>query len=770
MTDEITTVIGQLHIVGEKWQNDMANQVAVREPKAANSPGAGKGDLFVLTEVLGSGTDLDILEQKLAETIRDAYYLARGSATASLRRALQTANELLYQRNSQLPVEERVVGGAVVVVMSQENMFAVQVGPAALFAVSNHHIERYPAKTAWLDDIEAHPAEKDDPVLGVTPLVEPNLCHLEVTPLDVLVLADSDLVSQISPQNIAKAVSNQNIKTAVKNLGKAANNHDCSALVLTVAGEVPSRFSALKTPVTEQLSKFLPSKEPTTVANLPSASESVEIPSYREASPISTAVTSVSPLQKTTDWLKSKWNSQPESEPAMAEPTPHQDESTTTTGSIWHSIWVGLLMAMAFLATGLRSLFGAVSGQGARQAGSQANSNVSHPIPWRALAVIAVAIPLFVAAFMGISYVRTSQLQETTYTNLVANARAKFEQTKTITNSNVAMGLIAEAEKSLGEAEKIKTNQPEIAELRMQMAAQADKIGKVQRFYYLPQLRQYTDNGTNLKAILVQGIDVYVLDSGTNRVFHHRLNNLGEGLLPDNETVLLVQQGQVVNDITVNKLLGMVWMPSGGNRQTSDLLILSNTGLLEYNPNWGVTTTPLANNAQLVKPVSADSFFGNFYLLDPAAGKLLRYVPTTQGYGAPPESYFPIDQLVDLSQAVDFGIDGAVYVLFQDGRMNKFASGRPVTFNLNGLDKPLKNPTALFTAPDEVVQYIYVADAGNQRIVQLNKDGSFVRQFKPRDKEAVTFANLQDVFVDEIGGRIYILDSNNLYMGNIPNQ
>jgi hypothetical protein len=55
-------------------------------------------------------------------------------------------------------------------------------------------------------------------------------------------------------------------------------------------------------------------------------------------------------------------------------------------------------------------------------------------------------------------------------------------------------------------------------------------------------------------------------------------------------------------------------------------------------------------------------------------------------------------------------------------------------------------------------------------VVQLSKDGAFMRQFKPRTGEAVSFANLQDIYVDELGGRLYVLDSNNLYIGNIPNE
>jgi hypothetical protein len=245
---------------------------------------------------------------------------------------------------------------------------------------------------------------------------------------------------------------------------------------------------------------------------------------------------------------------------------------------------------------------------------------------------------------------------------------------------------------------------------------------------------------------------------------------MGEALLPDNESLLVVSRGQTVEEVSVGELLAMTWMPAGGNRQTSDLVALSSSGLLEYNPSWGITTSALARPNNVVAPVAVDSYFGNFYVLDPPANRLWRYLPTADGYNAPPESYFPADKPVDLTNAVDLTIDGAIYVLFKDGRIGKFEAGQAVNFNVSGLDKPFKNPVSLFTAPNETVQHLYVADAGNRRVVQLNKDGSFVRQFKPREGEPISFANLQDIFVDEIGGRLYLLDSNNLYVGNLPDR
>jgi DNA-binding beta-propeller fold protein YncE len=83
------------------------------------------------------------------------------------------------------------------------------------------------------------------------------------------------------------------------------------------------------------------------------------------------------------------------------------------------------------------------------------------------------------------------------------------------------------------------------------------------------------------------------------------------------------------------------------------------------------------------------------------------------------------------------------------------------------LDKPLNRATAIYTAPDDVAQYIYVADAGNKRVVQLNKDGRFVRQFKPRDEESVDLNTLRSIFVDELGGKLYLLNDGGLYVANI---
>jgi len=53
-----------------------------------------------------------------------------------------------------------------------------------------------------------------------------------------------------------------------------------------------------------------------------------------------------------------------------------------------------------------------------------------------------------------------------------------------------------------------------------------------------------------------------------------------------------------------------------------------------------------------------------------------------------------------------------------------------------------------------------VADAGNRRILRLNKDGSFVRQFRAADDQA--FAQIRGVFVDEAASqpKLFVVSEN----------
>ncbi|GAI87810.1 unnamed protein product [marine sediment metagenome] len=104
--------------------------------------------------------------------------------------------------------------------------------------------------------------------------------------------------------------------------------------------------------------------------------------------------------------------------------------------------------------------------------------------------------------------------------------------------------------------------------------------------------------------------------------------------------------------------------------------------------------------------------------------------------------------------------------LYADGRILKFLGGQPAPFELVGLYEPLRNPTALFT--NEEANSLYVADAGNKRIVQLTKEGRFLRQFQAGEGEA--FDQLKGFFASETYHRLYFVSGNKLCVTNMPSE
>jgi hypothetical protein len=64
---------------------------------------------------------------------------------------------------------------------------------------------------------------------------------------------------------------------------------------------------------------------------------------------------------------------------------------------------------------------------------------------------------------------------------------------------------------------------------------------------------------------------------------------------------------------------------------------------------------------------------------------------------------------------------------------------------------------------------IYIADAGNQRIVQIDKtSGKFQRQFKPRGQDRDAFKSLKTLTVDEANKKFFFINGSQAYLATIP--
>jgi len=347
-------------------------------------------------------------------------------------------------------------------------------------------------------------------------------------------------------------------------------------------------------------------------------------------------------------------------------------------------------------------------------------------------------------------------------------ARAAAESSTVVAEQRVqlaeALGLVTQALAMKPDDEELQAQQKTVQEW-------LDRVNRLSRIYYFSELQEFADTESapsQPRKVLMQGIDVYVLDLGTDRVYKYLLNEQRDGLQILPGDAVLLRKGDQRGETSVDTLLDIAWVEAGGLRGTSNLLAIDRQGqVLQYDPSLGLSEFATADGSMWVEPVAAAGYYGRLYVLDRQANQVLRYVLTNTGYDGAPSSYIQAAAASDLGDAVDMAIDGNVYLLHSSGRVSKYQEGIGAPFPLTDLDRPLSNPSSIFvTGFLDEDGYVYVADAGNQRIVQFSKTGEFIGQFQDRDSTHMD--DLRSVFVEETEKKLFLINGNKLYLAHLP--
>lgn len=111
-------------------------------------------------------------------------------------------------------------------------------------------------------------------------------------------------------------------------------------------------------------------------------------------------------------------------------------------------------------------------------------------------------------------------------------------------------------------------------------------------------------------------------------------------------------------------------------------------------------------------------FASNCYLLDETKNRVLKFVGFEKGLSSPTD--YLKGEGHDLSESISLAIDGSVWVLFTDGKVNKYVRGQKDAFLIMGLDEPFNQPIALYT--DENCDNLYILDRNNTQVVVISKD------------------------------------------------
>jgi hypothetical protein len=313
----------------------------------------------------------------------------------------------------------------------------------------------------------------------------------------------------------------------------------------------------------------------------------------------------------------------------------------------------------------------------------------------------------------------------------------------------------------------VQPDQPEIAQMRVQAERELDRIDGVDRLPQIYKIYEYTGPSSAPSRVVVAGLDVYVLDRGSGHVYRHALNEPRNALRNPTGDQLLLRQGQVIEGNTVADLVDLAWMDDGGDRQAGALLILDRLGqLFEYDPAWEQIGQKTLGGADTWRsPTSLRTFDSNLYLLDSMGNQVLRY--RAGQYADGPDRWIAQAD-TDLRTAIDIGIDGSIYILHNNGKLDKYYGGERVPSAVTRVPRPLSGGNALHLEVQEDTEYIYIADASERRIVQVDREGVFVRQLQPSLGQEDLFRQLAGLYVDEMGAKLYYVAANALYITNLP--
>lgn len=151
--------------------------------------------------------------------------------------------------------------------------------------------------------------------------------------------------------------------------------------------------------------------------------------------------------------------------------------------------------------------------------------------------------------------------------------------------------------------------------------------------------------------------------------------------------------------------------------------------------------------------------FSNLYLLDKTRSSVFKCPYKIGASEQTCQDYFVKNNTKNPSSPVSLSVDGSLWVLNQDGTIDRYWSGvHNETIKLSFFPQ-LEKPTKIYTVPG--LPYLYILDPLSNRILIFTKTGDIVEQFQSKK-----FDNIKDIAVSNDGKIIYLLNGLSLYKIN----
>ncbi len=245
--------------------------------------------------------------------------------------------------------------------------------------------------------------------------------------------------------------------------------------------------------------------------------------------------------------------------------------------------------------------------------------------------------------------------------------------------------------------------------------------------------------------------------------------------LPQNAAASSILSGSLFAAEENGETIARVDLNSKNVEESSSSLGVGNFELMAPMPNLGalfiltkdkkvVSFTPInkifqENGIDLPADLNAariKTYLTYLYFMDPSANQIYRYPRAEGGFG---ERQNWLKSGSDIKNAVDFAINDDLYVALDSEIIAYFQGKKDGNINFEKPTVPF-SIDKIYSEPD--MEFIYVLDNKNHRVVQYSKDGKIINQYWNE-----SISGINSIAVDEKNMSIYLIKEKRVEMFSI---
>lgn len=377
------------------------------------------------------------------------------------------------------------------------------------------------------------------------------------------------------------------------------------------------------------------------------------------------------------------------------------------------------------------------------QKGVKNKQNFFKHLPLTSKIILSLTIILGVSFLGSIGYLRIKEQKEATqiaYNNIVQSIVDKkdaAEAALVYNEKEKAFVLLQEAEQLLSELPQDDKKQ----------IAEADEL-KASLEVFLQELR-------NLHVVTP---DVVATLMNPDQGVLSRMERTEQGVVVFGSQVDTLYDIQLASGNVQERPLDAIknLSLSAGNTEANTVYFLTKDhNLAEFdNATKGIIPREINFPATNASIGATTLYNGKLYTVDTTNAQIYKHNKTQTGFDK--GSQWITGNSLDLTKVQSMVVDGNVFLGHSSGEITKLFRGEKQSFIISGLDPQLESVTAIYADSDTGT--LYILDGASKRVVLLDKEGTFKKQFS-----AAEWQSPMSMFIDEANNTAYVLDSNIVY-------